>query len=167
MERKFIKGECVEDCFDSIDLILQSWGPRLGSYIVGIIPPIPILHHQREADSEGCIFAGILPFNGKISKAFLAIGKYKVKPLVLTLSIASEIAHKGARIECDKPIIVYSSEITVNAGDVVRVTISPANGGEEFLIGILCHPDIAEGEKEKQLRNKIGLLTGSWEIFNV
>lgn len=155
MERKFIKGDCIEDCLDSIDLILQSWAPRLAMHVVGIIPPIPVLHHQKLADVDGCIFAGILPFTGKISKAFLAIGKYNVKPITVRIDIYSEITRAGARIEADKPIVSYSSEISINAGDVIRVRIVPADGAEEFLIGILCHPEITSADKEVRLISEL------------
>ena len=164
MERKFIKGDNLEDCLDSIDLIMQNWAPRLGTHIVSVVSPIPILHHQKTADSEGCIFAGILPFTGKISKAFLAIGKYHKKPLIVRIDIYSEITRNGARLECDKPLISYSNDIAVNAGDVVRVRITPVDGAEEFLIGLLCHPEIAPGDKEARLISELRLLDSMKEL---
>ena len=55
MERKLVKGETLEQNIDSIDLILQSWAPRLGSYVVGVIPPVPILHRQLRPEDDGTI----------------------------------------------------------------------------------------------------------------
>ena len=164
MERKFIKGESTEDCLDSIDLILQNWAPKLSTHIVGVISPIPILHHQSKADSEGCVFAGILPFTGKISKAFLAIGKYHKKPITVRIDIYSEITRNGARLECDKPIISYANDIAVNAGDVVRVRITPVDGAEEFLIGLLCHPEVSSGDKDARLISELRLLDSMKEL---
>ena len=164
MERIIIKGDSTEDCLDSIDLVLQSWATRLGTHIIGIIPPVPILHHQKLADSEGCIFAGIIPFTGKISKAFLAINKYNVKPITVEINIYSEITHAGARFECDKPIISYLNEVATNAGDIVRIRITPVNGAEEFLVGLLCHPEVTAGDKEARLISELRMLDSMKEL---
>ena len=164
MDRKFIKGDSIEDCLDSIDLILQSWAPRLSTHVVCMVPPVPILHNQRVADTEGCIFAGILPFSGRISKAFLVIGKYKVKPITLRIDIYSEITRTGAKLECERPLVTYSHNIRINAGDVIRVRITPVDGAEEFLIGLLCHPDISSEDKEERLISELRMLDSMKEL---
>ena len=164
MDRKFIKGDNIEDCLDSIDLILQSWAPRLGTHIIGIMPPVPILAHQHHADKDGLIFAGVLPFTGKISTAFLVIGKYNTKPVSVIITMQSEVTRSGATIQADKPIIRYQTDILVNTGDVVRVEVIPADGAEEFLIGFLCYPEMAASDKEARLISELRMLDSMKEL---
>ena len=160
MERKFIKGDTVEDNIDSVDLILQSWAPRLGNCVTGIIPPVPILHYQKYPDEEGVIFGGVIPFKGKISDAFFAIGKYAKKPLYLKIRILYKGIQSGTTLECDKPFQSYHSEILIEAGSIIKVSVEPIDSAEQFYIGILAHADVEHAQKEQQLIAGLSLLTG-------
>ena len=158
MERKFIKGELIEDNIDSIDLILQSWAPRLGNYITGIIPPVPIMHYQKLPDSDGVVFGGILPFKGKITAAFFNVGKFNKKPLYLKIRVLHNGVQSGVTIECEKPFNLYYPELVVEAGSIIKVAMEPVDAGEELYIGILVHPNLEYTNRDQQLIEGLKLL---------
>ena len=160
MDRKLIKGESVEENIDSIDLILQAWAPQLGSYIVGITPPVPIMHYQKMPDSDGTIFGGILPFDGRISGAFFNVGKFNKKPLYLKIRVLCDGVQSGVTIECERAFNVHRSDFIIKAGSIIRVALEPTDGAEELYIGMLLHPSLEHADRERQLRNGLKLLGG-------
>lgn len=158
MNRKFIKGDSIDDNIDSIDLILQSWAPRLGNYVTGIIPPVPIMHYQKLPDSDGIVFGGILPFRGKITAAFLNVGKFNKKPLYIKIRILYKGVQTGVTIECEKAFNLFYPDFDVEAGSILKVAMEPIDAGEELYIGILVCPDLAYTNKERQLIEGLKLL---------
>lgn len=158
MEHKLVKGDSIEANIDSIDLILQSWSSRLGNYIIGVIPPVPIMHYQKLPDSDGIVFGGILPFKGRIAAAFFSVGKFNKKPLYLKIRILHNGVQSGVTIECEKPFNFYSPELLVEAGSIIKVAMEPINAGEELYIGILVHPDLEYTNRDKQLIEGLKLL---------
>ena len=152
MERKFIKGTTFEEYIDSIDLILQSWAPRLGSYVVGVIPPVPILHWQALPEPDGTILKMLLPFSGKITAAYISIGKYNVRPATLDVWSTGSIGFGGQKFVCDKPLHTYfTNSWQIVAGCLLEATVDPPNAIEDINIGILIHADIEHTHKEQQL----------------
>ena len=152
MERRLIKGETFEENIDSIDLILQAWAPRLGNYIMGVIPPIPILHRQRVPEEDGTILKLLLPFSGKIVAAYISIGKYNVKPVTLDVWSTGAIGFGGARLVCDRPLHTYfTDKWRVTAGCLLEAAIDPPNAIEDINIGILALIDMEHAEKEHQM----------------
>ena len=158
MDRKFIKGDSLDANIDSIDLIMQSWAPRLGNYVVGIIPPVPIMHYQKLPDSDGIIFGGILPFKGRIIAAFINIGKFNTKPLYLKIRVLFKGVQSGVTIECDKAFNFYNPEFDIEAGSIIKVAMEPVTAGEELYIGFLVHPDLEYTNKYRQLTEGLKLL---------
>lgn len=151
VEHKFVKGDSLEDNIHSIDLILQSWAPRLGNYITGIIPPVPIMHYQKLADSDGTIFGGIIPFKGKITAAFFSVGKLNKKPLRIKVSVLYNGIQSAMTVECEKIFNIVYPDFVVEAGSIVKVAMEPADAAEELYIGILVHPNLESTNKERQL----------------
>lgn len=158
MEHKIVKGDSIEDNIDSIDLILQSWAPKLGNYITGIIPPVPIMHYQKQADFDGIIFGGILPFKGKITAAFFSVGKLNKKPFYLKIRILHNGIQSGVTIECDKLFSAVHPDFVAEAGSIIKVAMEPIDAAEELYIGILVHPDLEYANKERQLIEGLKLL---------
>ncbi len=156
MQRKFIKGDTIEDCLDSLDLILQSWAPRLGQYITGIIPPVPILHHQLLPDAEGNIFKMLLPFSGKIVASYIGIGKYNVKPATVSVWSTGGSGIGGTKIICDRPMHTYiTDKWYITAGCLLEATVDPPNAIEDINIGALVYVDIEHSYKEQLLLNAL------------
>ena len=152
MERKLIKGETFEQCIDSIDLILQQWSTRLGNYITGIIPPVPILHYQRVPEEDGTILKMLLPFSGRITAAYISIGKYNVRPAAIDVWSTDTIGYGGTRIVCDKPIHAYfNDQWQVVAGCLLEASVIPPNAIADINIGVLVDIDIDQARKERQL----------------
>ncbi len=152
MERKLIKGETLEEHIDSIDLILQSWAPRLGTNVIGVIPPIPILHRQLLPEVDGTILKMLLPFSGSVVAAYISIGKYNVKPATIDIWTTGTIGFGGTSIVCDKALHIYFPESwQVTAGSLLRATVDPPTAIEDINIGVLVHVEIAQAYKERYL----------------
>ena len=152
MDRKLVKGETLEDCIDSIDLILQSWAPRLGSYVVGVIPPIPILYRCLVPEPDGTILKMLLPFAGKIVAGYISIGKYNTKPAIIDVWSTGSIGFGGTKLSCDRPLHVYfPDQWQVVAGSFLEAVVDPPNAIEDISVGILVHVEMEYVHKEKQL----------------
>ena len=152
MERKLISGETLEQNIDSIDLILQSWAPRIGTHIVGAIPPVPILHYQRLPEEDGTILKMVFPFSGKIVAAYISIGKYNVRPANIDVWSTGDTGYEGTRIVCDQPLHKYfTDQWRVTAGSILEVTTTPPNAIEDINIGILASIDMEHAQYKRQL----------------
>jgi hypothetical protein len=156
MERRFVKGTSVDENIDSIDLILQHWEGRLGNWITGIIPPIPILHHCKTPGEDGTVFAGLLPCGGKVTDAYLSIGSFKQRPITILISINSPSGDvRGVKLDVDKVFVRWQQEVLVVAGSIIRVEILPVDGARDFLIGILLHPEMEQTTKEHRMLKEL------------
>ena len=152
MERRFVKGDTLEQNIDSIDLILQSWAPRLGQYITGVIPPVPILHHTRLPDEDGTILKLLIPFSGKVTAAYISIGKYNVRPATIDVWSTSEAGYGGIRIICDRPLHAHFGDPwQVPAGCILEATVTPPNAIEDINIGVLINIDMEHTQHVRQL----------------
>ena len=156
MERKFVKGETLEECIDSIDLILQSWSTRLGSYIVGITPPIPILHRCLAPEADGNILKMLLPFSGKIVAAYISIGRYNVRPAIIDIWTSGSIGFGGTQITCDRPVHTYfPDQWNVVAGTLLEATVTPTNAIEDVNMGVLVHMEATQAYRERHLLEEL------------
>ncbi len=161
MELKLVKGETFEENITSIDLILQSWAPRLGSYMVGVIPPVPILHRQLLPEPSGTILKLLLPFSGRIVSAYISIGKYNVRPATVDVWTTGSIGFGGNKFVCDKPVHTYFPENwQVVAGCMLEAVVNPPNAIEDINIGILVHIEMEQLYKDRQLLEGLRQLEG-------
>ena len=152
MDRKLVKGETLETCIDSIDLILQSWVPRLGSYVVGVIPPIPIMHRQLIPEVDGTILKILLPFSGNVVAAYISIGKYNTTPATIDVWSTGSVGFGGTKLICDKPLHTYFTDSwPIVAGCLLEATVTPPNAIEDINIGILIHANMDQMYKEQRL----------------
>ena len=152
MVRKLVKGETLEECIDSIDLILQSWSTRLGTHVISVTPPVPILHRQLLPEADGTILKMLLPFSGTIVAAYISIGKYNVRPAIIDVWTTGSIGFGGTRIICERPMHVYLPDRwLVVAGTILEATTTPPNAIEDINIGVLVRMEMSEAYKERYL----------------
>jgi len=150
--RKLIKGKTVEEKLDSIEHILTSFRSRLGNKIVGLMPPVVILHNKRVIDGDGRIFAGIMPLNGIVTTVCFSIANYTGKGAIVELSIVrrdSTILLKG--FECKREVEVLKPDLPVEVGDILRINAKDPKSISDILIGALIHPAMGETQKQELL----------------
>ena len=152
MDRKFVKGGTPKENIDSIDLILQAWAPQLGTHIVGVIPPVPILHRQLLPEADGTILKILLPFSGEVVAAYISIGKYNTKPATIDVWASGGAKLGGTRFVCDKPLHMnITNHWQVVASCLLEAIVDPPDAIEDINIGILIHVKIEQAYKEQQL----------------
>jgi hypothetical protein len=156
MERKLIRGKTTEQKLDSIDKILQSFQRRLGNKVVGIIPPVPILHSTRTVPEDGLVFAAIIPLNGIVTTLCfsLIMAKRKTETFDITLTRPDGSTHtKG--VVCRKPVEVFQPGINVSVGDVVRIMAFNPADISDILIGALIHAEITPQSRDAQMLDRL------------
>lgn len=159
MERRFVQGKTSKEQFDAVESTLQSFQRRLGQKVVGIIPPVPIFHTARIADSDGRLFSGIMPFAGTIHTLCVYIGSYSNKTATLEVSlIRSEGMSRTQIFECRRRTQIFHPDYPVEVGDVFRVRELEPNSIADFMLGIALHVAMADSDKMNQLLDQLNQL---------
>jgi len=162
MERKLIRGDTVEEQISSIDRILHSHQGKLGKKIVGLIPPIPIMHSARTIDEDGRIFAAVLPVKGRISTACFSIGKYNKRTAILEASLThADDSVSAKRFTCRKPVEIFDTDLPVQVGDVLRINAADPTALTDVLVGILLHAELSQATAASQMYEEILKLQGA------
>ena len=147
---KIVKGQTLEENIISIDLILDSWKGKLGNWITGIIPPIPMMHWCSAPSEGGIIYKAIFPTPGQISCAYVVIEKFLIKPVTFHVHVQGDVARSGIRLECDRRLSFYSpgTPWKLDAGSILEVMLEPAQGAQDIFIGFAFVPDMQASVKE-------------------
>lgn len=149
MERTLIHGETVEEKLASIEVLLQQFRRRLSTKVIGVVPPVPILHHQQSVGPNGMLFEGIAPFDGTVIRLCLCLSEYASKRPEVHYTIQhTDTTYTLART-VSKEVEVFNIDVPVSVGDIMRIRIDPVDAVGQALVGLLLHPvnDVVNQEK--------------------
>lgn len=137
MGRKpLIRGNTADEKFASVEKILHSFRRKLGTKIVGVIPPAPMFSYVEQPTKDGVIMSCVFPTSGKITKGAMAVGKYNHNKAVEFICEVSG-KHGGAnmKFETRKPVSLVDANLSVKPGDLLTVRVAePLNENGEFKV---------------------------------
>jgi hypothetical protein len=139
---KIIHGETIEDKFTSLELVLCSFQRRLSTKVIGLLPPVVIMHRQLMPDAGGTFFKGVLPLHGNIVRLCLNVG------LASKLGSPCHIHHYNGNVEtiANKPIAkhteIYTLDMSVQPGDVIELSTDVSAELHDIMFGLLLVPAV-------------------------
>ena len=147
-----VQGNTVEEKLASIESVLRHFSTRLGTKVVGLIPPVVILHGQRVPDDDGRIFAGIMPLNGSVSTVCFSIASFTNRAATVELSITRrDETTTVQKYVCRHNIEVMQPNLQVAIGEILRVNALDPKSMSDILIGALIQPDISSTQRFEQM----------------
>ena len=155
MARKFVKGRDTASQIDSIDKVLQQFQRRLGTKVIGVLPPIPLLFSCAKPMADGTIFAAICPVGGMLRNACVYIDKMTGKNIELRFEITSEGVTKSDSRTFTKPVIKITLDEVIFSGTILRLIAVDPNSVENVLVGIELLPQHSEYVKESYLQEEL------------
>jgi len=124
MERKFAKGDKVDEQINRIDKTLQHFSRRLSHKIIGVLPAAPVFEFVYAPNSDGVVLRRIIPVAGTISKAAIFVQSKETKGASLfRLEIRRGEKYWAEAFEVGKKPIVEAPGIKVEAGDLVTLMV--------------------------------------------
>ncbi|SRR5712691_10472483 len=144
MDRPLIQGKTLEEKFISLEKILQSFQRRLGTKVMGIIPPVPIFYSQKFPSESGIIFSALIPLSGDIPKAFIRVGNFLAKDPTLTVTVATDVASSSAKVILKDAVTTYDLSWKISAGSIIEASIFPVNAVEDIFVAMLINPFLAD-----------------------
>lgn len=153
MIHNLIQGETIDEKFASLEVILSRFQRRLGNKVVGVMPPMPILHHQDLPRKDGTLFSGICPVDGTVKKICFKIGyyTYDTKDCEISLTIEGENLQTTLKRSIKKTIEVLVFDQPVFSGNVLNIQVLPADAVRDVLIGVLILPTMQQMVNQKHL----------------
>ena len=132
MKELMLKGDNADQKLNHVEKILQRFSRRLHKIVAGVIPPSIVYGYVDEPNEAGVILKCIVPADGSISKACLAVDEYTGKGQVkFTVAISNGGESNSKSFMTRKPIEIVNVDIPVIAGDCLELTteIPPAVKG--------------------------------------
>jgi len=154
-----IKGKNHSEKLEHIEKILQRFQRKLHKTVIGVIPPIPVQGYVKWPDENGIMFKQIVPANGKITRAAVAVGKYESKdPIQFRFDVGGSDGSSNVHVfAVKKSSGVVDLDMPVRAGDVV--VASTQSEIEDIWYSVLYNIDIKESVIKRFLIDELEKLT--------
>jgi len=143
-----IRGGTIEEKLASIEHALQHYRRRLSQKVVGVLSPVALVHYQALPDPGGTIYCCIVPLYGNLVRMCIAADQWPSGDFVTKLHHQSKESELITRLVGKPPSNVHPMDEEVRAGDILRVTLEPADGARNVLVGLLIIPS-AQGQTGK------------------
>lgn len=137
MGRKpLIRGNNLDEKMASVEKILHSYKRKLGTKIVGIIPPAPMFAYVQQPSETGMVMSCVFPTSGKITKGAMAIGRYNHnKAVEFSCEVVGKSGGTSMKFETRKPVQLVDANLSVKPGDLLTVKVlEPLNEKGEFKV---------------------------------
>ena len=139
---EIIRGDTIEEKFASIEQTLKQFQRRLSTKVIGLLPPVPLLHSQAAPDNAGVFFAAISPVSGICVRVCLRIGIYTVNPIRCRFRYGTPTMYNVYERELRETIEVFPVDMPVHIGDTLEMSVEPPNSIGDILVAVLIVPDI-------------------------
>lgn len=146
-QRLVLEGRTTAEKLAHVERILDSFRGRLGKTIVGIIPPVPIMHYCAFPEN-GLIARLLIPISGVIDKAYMRIGHYASREATITVTITSTSSSKSVNFLCNRHVNQYATRERIQAGDVIEIR---GEGVSDIHIAVAIQPDMKQAVKESYM----------------
>ena len=133
-----IRGHTIDEKFASIDKILSKFEKRLGTKVIGVMPPVVLLGSVAQAGRDGSIWLANCPVEGQLVGVSILVGAAEKQDCYVVLSITKDLASLKQTI----PLTVARNEAVtllydVSPGTLIAFTTDPLLLMKSIHIGIV------------------------------
>ena len=122
--KDFVKGNTVDEKFNSINATLKHFSRRLMKVVVGVVPSSPVYDFVFVPQSDGVVLRTIFPVAGRIVKSVIFVANKETKgAAVFVATIENEDGSNSRRFEVKSKPLVFDLDTPIKAGDRLTLTV--------------------------------------------
>jgi len=157
MKKQFVKGRTVDEKLKSIDSQFNWFSKRLGKYVVGILPPIPIFEFVDSVPDDGVILRRMFPSDGAIPKGVMYVDEFtdKKQSLTVTVRVDGMLGGSDAKFETKQKMLIVEPNLPIKAGDRLTVSVEPPELAHGIWLSFLYEVPFKSTVKERYLLDEL------------
>lgn len=136
-----IRGKTEAEKFASIEKVLQNFRRRLGTKVIGMMPPVVITHEQRPVTKDGLLFRAIMPLYGRLSFGCMYLDTVLDSVLQIELTLSDAHGDHTYVNNITGSTVTVTFEKPIAPGDIVTLRMRPACEMPYALTSLLVTPN--------------------------
>lgn len=151
-----LQGRTLTEKMEHVERMFKRIIPRLGTKVIGVIPPVPFMHYCAEPQ-DAVIAKMLIPVSGVLDMAYIRIDKYDAQSADLSLSVSTGNAKSVVVVTCNRPAHSFTVSRQIRAGDLIEVMGEGVHG---IHIAFTVQPAINRATKENYILEGLLALLG-------
>lgn len=142
-----LQGRTLTEKMEHVEKLFRRIIPRLGTKVVGVIPPVPFMYYCAEPEAS-VIAKMLIPVSGVLDMAYIRIDKYDAQSADLSLSVSTGNAKSVVVVTCNRPAHSFTVNRHIKAGDLIEVLGEGVHG---IHIAFTVQPEMNRATKENYI----------------
>ena len=151
--KQYVKGDNLEEKFESVNKTFNKIIPRMNKKIVGAIPPSQIFASIEKVGENREVFNMLFPCSGTLSKVGLYVEKLAKGSVEFELVITGVNGIKGKKFYVLRETTLEEVNLDVDGGDLLTLKVDDPEKVGAIHIGATFDLKLKDIKKENILLN--------------